>query len=134
MPTYYYNLRVVMCRERGDANATGSISHSEPSRQDWVFTHTETNDNGGVAHADFRDAAEAALDNAPQHIKLLQRGNPAGSLKKALEQGASMTNDGVPTAGPWSERVGKDVFRYEIGVSSTSAADALSIRTAHNLS
>jgi hypothetical protein len=132
MPTYYYNLKVAMCRERGDTRATGSISHSEPTRQDWVFTHSETNDNGGVAHGLFRDAVEAAIGNAPQHVKLIQR-NGTGSLKKALEQGGSMTNDGVPSAGPWSERVGKDVFRYEIGVSSTSAADALSLRTAHNL-
>ena len=137
MAVHYYNLKVIMCRERGDANAVGSITHSDNTRDEWEYEFTSTDVTGSVAKSQFLAAMETALDDAPEHIKLLTRSggvNVPGSLRTALSTSATPTNDGVATSGPWSERVGKDVFRYEIGVSTTSRNDAESKRTAHNLS
>ena len=137
MPVHYYNLKVVMCRERGDANAVGSITHSDNTRDEWEYEFTSTDVAGSAAKAEFLAAMETALDDAPEHIKLLTRSggvNVPGSLRTALSTSATATNDGVASSGPWSERVGKDVFRYEIGVSTVGAPTALNNRTAHDLS
>lgn len=137
MAIVHYNLKVVMCRKRGDAKAVGSIDYSEPSRTEWVHTYSSTDVTESVAKAQFLADMEDSLAEAPQHIKHLTRSGGVsvpGSLRSALSNSATVTNGGVATSGPWSERVGKDVFRYEIGVSATSAAAALSNRTAHNLS
>ena len=133
MAVHHYNLKVVMCRERGDEKAVGSKTYSEPSRTPWVFTFESTDVTATAAEAEFLAAMEAGIASAPQHIKLIKKSG-TGSLKEALNISATVANDEVATSGPYSERVGKDVFRYEIGVSTTSAADALSKRTAHNLS
>ena len=131
--SFYYNLKVVMCRERGDAKAVGSKTYSEPSRAEWVYTYENQSVVEAQAEADFLDSLEDAIAEAPQHIKLLKKSG-TGSLKAALDISATVANDQLAAQGAWSERVGKDVFRYEIGVSSGSAANALSNRTAHNLS
>tara|TARA_Y100000114_G_scaffold142049_1_gene148308 strand:+ start:312 stop:716 length:405 start_codon:yes stop_codon:yes gene_type:complete len=134
MAVFHYNLLVVMCRERGDTKAVGSKTYSEPTREEWNFLYQSADLEGGAAHAAFRDAMEADLVNAPQHISKIKKSG-TGSLKEALVTGGTITNDGVATEGVWSERVGKDVFRYEIGVASAGgASEALSNRTAHNLS
>ncbi len=133
MAVHHYNLKVVMCRERGDEKAVGSKTYSEPTRTPWVFTFESTDVTAAAAEAEFLAAMEAGIASAPQHIKLIKKSGD-GSLKAALDSSATVTNDEVAASGPYSERVGKDVFRYEIGVSTTSAADALSKRTAHNLS
>ena len=130
---YFYNLKVVMCRERGDNKAVGSNTYSEPTREEWVYTYENASTDQAVTEAAFLAAMEAAIDDAPQHIKRIKKSG-TGSLKAALDISATTTNDQSPAQGPWSERVGKDVFRYEIGVSSGSASNALSNRTAHNLS
>ena len=137
MAIVHYNLKVVMCRKRGDAKAVGSIDYSEPSRTEWVHTFQSTNVSESAAKGQFLADMEDNLANAPQHIKLLTRSGGVsvpGSLRTALSTAATQTSDGIATVGPWSERVGKDVFRYEIGVSAVSAAAALNNRTAHNLS
>ena len=131
--SYYYNLKVVMCRERGDAKAVGSINYSEPSRAEWVYTYENASTDQAVTEAAFLAAMEAAISEAPGHIKLIKKSG-TGSLKAALDISATTSKDQAPAQGPWSERVGKDVFRYEIGVSSGSFANALSNRTAHHLS
>ena len=140
MAVHHYNLKVIMCRERGDANATGAIAYSEPSRQEWEMEFSSTDTTEGPAKVEFLEAFDDALKNAPQHIKLLTPSG-AGSLRGALRGAndsstsgsATIANDQTPTNGPWSERVGKDVFRYEIGVSNVSRNAAESNRTAHNL-
>ena len=137
MAVVHYNLKVAMCRKRGDAKAVGSIDYSEPSRTEWVHAFSSTNVTASVAKGQFLDDMEDSLPGAPQHIKHLTKSGGVsvpGSLRTALSTAPTTTNDEVATSAPWSERVGKDVFRYEIGVSTTSAADALSRRTAHNLS
>lgn len=137
MAVHYYNLKVAMCRRRGDAKAVGSIDYSEPSRTEWVHTFTSTDVTGSVAKGQFLNDMEDSLAGAPQHIKHLTRSGGVsvpGSLRTALATSATPSNDHIAASGPWSERVGKDVFRYEIGVSTTSAADALSKRDPHNLS
>lgn len=133
MAVHYYNLKVVMCRERGDTKAVGSIDYSEPTRTEWVHTYTSTDVTGSAAKTEFLESLDDSLKSAPQHIKLIKPSG-VGSLRGALASSATPTNDGIATSGPWSERVGKDVFRYEIGVSTSSAAIALERRDPHNLS
>lgn len=141
MAVHYYDLLVVMCRERGDTKAVGSKTYSESTREEWNLTFTSTDVDEGPAKVEFLTEFDAQLPKAPQHISKLKK-NGTGSLRGALrgaddsasEGGATTTNDEVATSNVFSERVGKDVFRYEIGVSTVSAADALSKRTAHNLS
>ena len=120
-----------MCRERGDTKAVGSINYSEPSRTEWVFAYENLTANADKSG--FLAAVKAAIPNAPQHIKKIKIEGP-GSLHAALNLSATFPNDGLATTGPWSERVGKDVFRYEIGVADASAQNAINNRTAHNLS
>ena len=122
-----------MCRERGDTKAVGSIDYSEPTRTEWVHTFTSTDVTGSAAKTEFLEDLDDSLKSAPQHIKLITPSG-VGSLRGALASSATATNDGVASSGPWSERVGKDVFRYEIGVSTVGATTALNNRTAHNLS
>jgi hypothetical protein len=132
MAIYHFNLKVVSCRNKSDKGAVGSKTESVGTREAWVYTYTSTNvASAALGNAEFIGAALGELDKAPGHISGIVR---TGGLWSALSASATTTNDGVATSGPWSERVGKDVFRYEIGVSSTSAAGALSARTAHNLS
>ena len=133
MAVHYYNLKVIMCRERGDANAVGSITHSDNTRDEWEYEFTSTDVTASAAKTEFLTAFDDALKNAPEHIKLIAPSG-TGSLRTALNSSATSGGHSAPTSGPWSERVGKDVFRYEIGVSTTSRNDAESNRTAHNLS
>tara|TARA_R100000951_G_scaffold23002_1_gene19055 strand:- start:7446 stop:7820 length:375 start_codon:yes stop_codon:yes gene_type:complete len=124
-----------MCRERGDAKAVGSIGYTEPSRTVWIFEHSEAATESTTTKGQFLAAMEAELHNAPEHIKLIKRGaGVAGSLRTALNLSAATTGDGTASIGPWSERVGKDVFRYSIGVSGSSMAAARTNRKAHDLS
>ncbi len=132
MAVHYYNLKVISCRDGGNPNITGVITNSVSGRASWNFLFTSTDVTGTAAKTEFLTAMDASIDNAPEHIKLLKKSG-TGSLNAALNVSATPTNDGVATSGPWSERVGKDMFRYEIGVSTTSAADAVTKRDAHNL-
>lgn len=141
MAVHYYNLKVVMCRERGDTKAVGSKTYSEPTREEWNLTFTSSDVDEGAAKVEFLEEFDAELPNAPQHIKKIKpigtgslRGALRGANDSATSGAATIQNDGVATNDVYSERVGKDVFRYEIGVSNVSAAAALSNRTAHNLS
>jgi hypothetical protein len=133
MANYYYDILVVSCRGQHDTSGKGTndfVDRSVPFRQEWNFKHSAT----GVADSQagqlsMLTALQNALATAPGHISKIQFTPLAG----ALTQSATTTNDGVATSGVWHERVGKDIFRYEIGVSTSSAAGALSARTAHNL-
>jgi hypothetical protein len=132
MAIYHFDLKVVSCRGKSDKNATGSKTESVGTRAAWEYQYTSTNvASAALGNAEFIGAALGELDKAPGHISGIAR---SGGLWSALAASATTTNDGVATSGPWSERVGKDVFRYEIGVSTTSAAAAATARTAHNLS
>ena len=128
----YYSMKVVMCRERGDTKAVGSMSYKEPDRDEWLFEYESAEDEGEDSREEFLNAMVAALASAPQHVGKIKKSG-TGSLRAALDASATTANDSVSAEGPWSERVGKDVFRYSIGVSGDSAAAART-RTAHNLS
>lgn len=136
MADFYYDLLVVSCRGQHDTSADGSNdfkSRSVPFRPEWNFTyHAEEVDDEAAGEAAFLAAMEAAIPDAPSHIKKI-KASGTGSLKAKLDTSATEANDGTATSGKWYERVGKDVFRYEIGVSGTSAAAAKTNRTAHNL-
>ena len=133
MADYYYNLKVIMCRERGDEKADGSLTYSEPTREEWVFAHVEEDaESEAAALLAFRNAVKnTGIDNAPQHISKIKKSG-TGSLYAALSSGATLANETNVNTGKWHERIGKDVFRYEIGVSTSSASGATS-RTAKKL-
>jgi len=137
MADYYYDLLVVSCRGQHDTKAAGTNDFKTnivPFRPQWNFTHEDLDQSSSAtARVNFLAAVGSNLKNAPAHINLINAGSSAGTLVAALNSSATTTNDEVATTGVWHERVGKDVFRYEIGVSTTSAADALTKRTAHNL-
>lgn len=137
MADFYYDLLVVSCRGQHDTKAAGSNDFKTRSvggtRDDWNFTyHASDVDDEAAGEAAFLAAFEAAIPDAPRHINLI-KASGTGSLKTALDTSATEANDGTATSGKWNERVGKDVLRYEIGVSATSAAAAKTNRTAHNL-
>lgn len=133
MADYYYDILVVSCRGQHDTSGKGSndfVDRSVPFREEWNFKHSAT----GVAdspagQASMLSALQDAIPAAPGHFSKIQ----FATFGAALTSSATTTNDGVATSGVWHQRVGKDIFRYEVGVSTTSAAGALSARTAHNL-
>lgn len=130
MATYYYNLRVVSCRNNGGKTATGSLTNQVRGRQPWVFVFESTESKAADAKAAFIEAAKTAHANAPGQVRNI---GPNTGLWEALSESATLTNDGLPEVGKWSQRVGKDVLRYEIGVSKVSAEEAVENRTAHEL-
>lgn len=137
MADFYYDLLVVSCRGQNDTKATGTNDFKTRSvggtRNDWNFTyHAADVANEAAGEAAFLAAMEAAIPDAPDHIKLIKKSG-TGSLKAKLDTSATVANHATATNGKWYERVGKDVFRYEIGVSATDAAGAKTARTAHNL-
>lgn len=133
MANYYYDILVVSCRGQHDTSGEGSndfVDRSVPFRRTWNYKHAAT----GVASSDAgRVSLVGALiddiPSAPGHFRLIDQ----SSFVAAISQSATTANDGVATSGVWHQRVGKDILRYEIGVSATSAALALDNRTAHNL-
>lgn len=133
---HYYHFKMTMCRERGDTKAVGSLSYSEPTRDVYEFEYTEeTEEAAADALPLFRDALLADLASGPQHTKRvdLSEAGPLGvAIDASLGQGGDDPSDAAD--GAWSERVGKDVFRYSIGYSATDAAGATTALTDKNLS
>ena len=133
MANYYYDILVVSCRGQHDTSGEGSndfVDRSVPFRRTWNYKHAAT----GVADSDagrlsLLTALSNDLPSAPGHFRLID----ATPFIGAVGISATTANDGVATSGVWHQRVGKDILRYEIGVSATSAAAALTNRTAHNL-
>lgn len=136
MADFYYDLLVVSCRGQHDTSAVGSNdfkTRSVPFRGQWNFTYfADDVADEAAGEAAFLAAMQAALPAAPGHIPKI-KASGTGSLKARLDTSATVANHATATSGKWYERVGKDVFRYEIGVSGTSAAAAKTARTAHNL-
>lgn len=136
MADFYYDLLVVSCRGQHDTTAVGSNdfkTNSVSFREEWNFTYfADDVADEAAGEAAFLAAFEAAIPGAPGHISKI-KASGAGSLKNALDTSATEANHGTATSGKWYERVGKDLFRYEIGVDATSAESALTNRTAHNL-
>ena len=135
MADFYYNLRVISCRGQNDTLATGNndfISNEVPGRPIYEFAYAsegvEAEANGTAEFVSAFQADVAA--NAPKHIDLLD----VTALSAKLLTAATEANDGNANTGKFFQRVGKDVLRYEIGVSSTDADDAEDNRTAHKLS
>lgn len=134
MADFYYNLRVISCRGQNDTFATGNndfVNNTVPGRPIYEFAFAaEGVDDEDSGKAAFLAAYETDIAlNAPNLIKLID----IAKLKSKLNTSATTTNDGNANTGKFFQRVGKDVFRYEIGVSDTDAADAVSNRTAHKL-
>jgi hypothetical protein len=134
MADFYYNLRVISCRGQHDTLATGNndfISNEVPGRPIYEFAYAA---EGVAAEANGTAAFVAAFQadvaaNAPKHIDLLD----ATILSSRLLTAATEANDSNSNTGKFFQRVGKDVLRYEIGVSQIDAADAVDNRTAHKL-
>lgn len=136
---HFYHYKIVMCRERSDAKAVGSKTYTEPTRTVYEFTHTNEAANATSGFADFFVAVKADIVNAPQHVNLIdvQTSAAAGGVWAAAiaaSFGASFDDSTVATEGAWSQRIGKDVYRHEVGYSTVDAAGALTNLTAKNLS
>lgn len=134
--SHYYHFKMIMCRERTDTAAVGAKTYSEPSRTVYSYEFEDDTVDATAAEGLAAFVAAVAADiptNAPDHMKVSYT---AGGLGAALLLSLGSSQDDASTAseGPWSLRVGKDVFRYEIGYSATSAAAATSALTAKNLS
>ena len=136
---HFYHYKIVMCRERSDAKAVGSKTYTEPTRTVYEFTHTNEEANAALGFADFVVAVRADIVNAPQHVNLIdvETGAAAGGVWTtaiSASFGASFDDSTVATEGAWSQRIGKDVYRHEVGYSANDAETALSNLTAKNLS
>lgn len=132
---HFYHFKMIMCRERGDTAAVGSKTHTEPTRDVYEFEHTNDETAAADGLAAFKTALLADLSTGVQHTKLVDLAAD-GALGAAIDDclGAAADDASTATEGPWSERVGKDVFRYEIGYSAIDAAGATTALTAKDLS
>ena len=128
---HYYHLKMIMCRERGDTKAVGSKTYSESTRKVYDFQFDTDTASAATASTEFILALAADVVDAPQHMKKVDV--TAFSTQVLLGLGSSQDDSTDPTEGPWYERVGKDVFRYELGYSATSAEDATTNLTAKDL-
>lgn len=143
MAIHYYHLKVINCRTSGETGATVTSSNKAALKQQtrnngkpaWDFTFASTDVAEPVASQQFMDAFNAAQCTAPNNVSytcVLNEG-VAGSLDLALTASSLSSTFGTASSGPWSQRVGKQLFRYEIGYSTTSLAAATAAIVAHNL-
>jgi hypothetical protein len=133
MADFFYNLEVYNAREQGETRAIAVKGTDRSGATSWNFQHSAT----GVAdqaagEASFLAAFAAALPGAPGNIRYI-KASGTDSLHEALDVSATTQYDGSAAAGTWSERVGKAVFAYKIGVSVTNMAGAVTATTAHNV-
>lgn len=130
MAIYHYHLEVYDARKQNEKSATATTAHRRQGGVRWVFKFQSDNEaSQSNAEAAFLAAFEAAKASSPiPHIRRL-----SADLKAALDISATTGTDSVPTNGPWSERVGKSVFGYFIGVSTTGFAGAVTNGTDHNV-
>jgi len=132
---HFYHYKIVMCRERSDAKAVGSVTYTEPSRTVYEFTHTNEEASAPLGLVAFWAALEADIPNGPQHVNRID--TSAGSelnVAVVASLGGSSNDSTVATEGAWSVRIGKDVYRHEVGYSADDAETALTNLTAKNLS
>lgn len=133
MANYHYNLVVYNARPQGNTSATGTKGTDRSGATNWTFSHSALSvDDQAAGEASFLAAFAAALPGAPGNIRYI-KASGTGSLYAALDTSATTTNDGVATSGVWSERSGKGVYAYKIGVSTTNLAGAITNTTEHNL-
>lgn len=121
MPNYYYYVEVYSCRDKHETQAVGTKNYRRETRDSWEFQHTATavaDDAEGLTS--LLSAFDDALPAAPQHIKSIMASG-TGSLRAAIEDCANDTDWDTVSAGTWSERVGKDVFAYRLGLSIVSS-------------
>lgn len=134
MANYFYNLEVYNARPQDETAAVGVKGTDRSGATNWVFQHSALSvADQAAGEADFLAAFSAALPGADGNIRYITASG-TGSLLAALDISATTTNDGTASSGPWSERVGKGVYAYKIGVSSNNMAGAITATTAHNLS
>jgi hypothetical protein len=130
MSVYHYHLEVYDARKQNEKSATATTGHRRQGGVSWVFEF-ESDDEASQSNAEaaFLAAFEAAKASAPiPHIRRL-----SADLKAALDVSATTGADSGATNGAWSERVGKSVFGYFIGVSTTSFQGAVTNGTDHNV-
>jgi hypothetical protein len=135
---HFYHYKIVMCRERSDTKAVGSKTYTEPTRTVYEFTHTNDEATALAGYAAFGVALLADIANAPQHVNLIDTTSEAkgGVYMTAVGDcfGASYNDSTTASEGAWSVRIGKDVYRHEVGYSAVDADTALTNLTAKNLS
>jgi len=144
MSIFHYNLRVYNCRGNGQTDTTVTSSNKAALRLQtrpnqglaWEFAFSSTNVEEPVAHGQFMDAFNAAQGTAPNNVSYtaaLGEGE-TGSLDLALTDSALAATFQTASEGPWHQRIGKQLFRYEIGISTVSGSHAIDNLFKHNLS
>lgn len=133
MADFYYNLEVYNARPQGSTTATGTKGTDRSGATNWTYQYTASDvDDEAAGEAEFLAAFAAALPGAPGNIRYITASG-SGSLYAALDTSATQANDGTAASGAWSERVGKGVYAYKIGVDATDMAGAVTNTTEHNL-
>lgn len=133
MAELFYNLEVYNARPQGEIDRIGVKGTDRSGATNWHFQHaTGTVATATLALASFMSAYATAQLTAPGHINTIRNAGD-DSLLAALMVSATEANDGVATSGPWSEKLGKGVYGYKIGVSGTDMATAVANTVAHDL-
>jgi hypothetical protein len=132
MAELFYNLEVYNARPQGEIDRIGVKGTNRSGATNWHFQHTADEATEQLAYGTFLAAYATAVPTAPGHIDTILKTGDA-SLLAALTLSATTTNDAVATTGPWSEKLGKGVYGYKIGVSATDMADAVANTVAHDL-
>jgi hypothetical protein len=134
MADFYYHYRVVSCREQHDTKAVGSKDRTVPFRGVYEYITTVSAASEAASHASFISEITSDIASAPQHINTIDMSSSLLTTALLACCGPSYDDSTDPAEGAWSYRVGKDVYRHEVGFSDTSAEDALANLTAKNLS
>lgn len=131
MANFYYNVQVVSCRNSENPNGAAQLDKNVPHRTwEYLFEALGVAD-AAAGKAAFLAAFEAKVPTANNNFKYAKTSG-TGSLTAALNS-STVVDSTNGALGPWNERVGKEWFRYRIGVSDTDAATAVGLLTSHNL-
>ena len=141
MAVHNYYLKIVNCRGNGQTDTTVTSSNKAALKAQtrpnlgtaWEYEYTSADVEEPVAQAAFLTALDAAKQLAPNQVNMTKIDGATGSLDNALTTSAVLANFGTASSGPWNERIGKQVFRYEIGISTSGAAAAKAAVVAHDL-
>ena len=133
MAEFFYNLEVYNARPQGEIDRIGVKGTNRSGATNWHFQFgSGEKATAALALGSFLSAYATAQLTAPGHIDTILKSGTT-SLIAALTASANPTSDGVATTGPWSEKLGKGVYGYKIGVSSVDMAEAVANTTAHDL-
>lgn len=132
---HFYNVIIYNCRTKYDEQADGTKGSSSSTRKQFNFAHTNDESDAATGFATMKTALKAAMAKANQHVNKISTADDSAfitALDASLGQGYDDPSDSEE--GPYSERIGKDVYAYAIGYSETDAAGAITARVNKDLS